>query len=191
MANVDAPFGFRLVGKVGSNINNVGRTEYRIAASEAAIYKGDPVEFDTTGSVAKADAASPLLGVFDGCFYTDPTTSKPSWSNYWPSNAATDAVAFVFDDPMALYEIQCDGTMALADLNLNADFIFTASPTTVNGQSVAEINSTTENTNATLPLKLLHLSTDPDNSDVSADNANWIVKINNHQLSGGTGTTGL
>ena len=180
MANVDAPFGFRLVGKVGSNINNVGRTEYSIAASEAAIYKGDPVEFDTTGSIKKADAASPLLGVFDGCFYTDPTTSKPSWSNYWPSNAATDAVAFVFDDPMAL-----------ADLNLNADFIFTASPTTVNGQSVAEIDSTTENTNATLPLKLLHLSTDPDNSDVSADNANWIVKINNHQLSGGTGTTGL
>ena len=79
----------------------------------------------------------------------------------------------------------------LTDLNLNADFIFTASPTTVNGQSVAEIDSTSENTNATLPLKLLHISTDPDNSDVDSANANWIVKINNHQLSGGTGTTGI
>ena len=44
MANVDAPFGFRPVGELGSNIQNGGTTKYRIEDNQTgAIYKGDPV----------------------------------------------------------------------------------------------------------------------------------------------------
>ena len=44
MANQDAAFGLRAIGKVGQNRDNQGLSEYSIAASSAAIYQNDPVE---------------------------------------------------------------------------------------------------------------------------------------------------
>ena len=42
-----------------------------------------------------------ILGVFNGCFYTDPTTGKPTFSNYYPgSTNASDIMANVIDDPI-------------------------------------------------------------------------------------------
>jgi hypothetical protein len=45
MANQDAAFGFRPIGKVGQNRDNQGLSEYNIAASSSAIYQNDPVQF--------------------------------------------------------------------------------------------------------------------------------------------------
>ena len=40
------------------------------------------------------------LGTLNGVFYTDATTSKPTFANFSPaSNTATDIVAFINDDP--------------------------------------------------------------------------------------------
>ena len=44
-------------------------------------------------------------------------------------------------------------------------------------------------TTATLPLKAIDISQDPENSDVASANTNVMVVINNHLLS--AGTTGL
>jgi hypothetical protein len=49
MANQDAAFGFRPIGKVGQNRDNQGLSEYNIAASSSAIYQNDPVQFLATG----------------------------------------------------------------------------------------------------------------------------------------------
>jgi hypothetical protein len=43
MANKDAAFGLRPIGKVGQNRDAQGLSEYSIAASSAAIYQNDPV----------------------------------------------------------------------------------------------------------------------------------------------------
>ena len=44
MANVNSPFGFRLVGMLTGGIGNVSIRRYRIPASEThAIFLGDPV----------------------------------------------------------------------------------------------------------------------------------------------------
>ena len=82
MANIDAPFGLRPVGELGSNIQNGGTTKYRIADNQAgAIYKGDIVFIGDasqagTGVTPAAGSIGPVaagnicsVGVFNGCFY--------------------------------------------------------------------------------------------------------------------------
>ena len=45
MANKDAPFGFRSVGKKGGGVANGGVTEYEIASGATGnIFSGDPVK---------------------------------------------------------------------------------------------------------------------------------------------------
>ena len=49
-----------------------------------------------------------------------------------------------------------------------------------------ELDVTTGATTATLPLKALDISQDPENSDVSSANTNVVVIINNHLYAAGT-----
>ena len=85
--------------------------------------------------------------------------------------------AFVYDDPNKLYEVQANGTLAdPTSIGSNADMAYTAG-STVNGQSKEELG-TLIGSGATGQFVIVGLSTDPDNSDASADNANWIVRLN-------------
>ena len=95
MANKDAAFGLRSIGKVGQNRDNQGLSEYNIAASSAAIYQNDPVEMATSGNITVAAAGDVLLGTLNGVFFTDASTSKPTFANHLKaSNTATDIVGF-------------------------------------------------------------------------------------------------
>ena len=58
-----------------------------------------------------------------------------------------------------------------------------------NSMDTLEIDVSTGATTATLPLKAIDISQDPENSDVASANTNVMVVINNHLLS--AGTTGL
>ena len=49
MANQDAPFGLRPIGKVGSNRDAQGLSEYEIAACASAIYQNDVVKASGAG----------------------------------------------------------------------------------------------------------------------------------------------
>ena len=50
MANKDAAFGLKPIGKVGQNKDAQGLSEYTIAAStSSAIYQNDPVKAASTG----------------------------------------------------------------------------------------------------------------------------------------------
>ena len=132
-----------------------------------------------------------ILGVFNGCRYTDPTTSKETFSNSYPGSiAASDIEAFIIDAPLARFEIQADDTFPVTDLFGNFDIV-DQSPVgdTSSGISRAELDVTTGATTATLPLKALDISQDPENSDVSSANTNVVVMINNHLYA--AGTTGL
>ena len=192
MANKDAPFGLRYVRNLQGNYNSSGQSRYRITTADATnatnIYQGDIVTQGTAGNVtriARADGGSAtsaiILGVFNGCFYTDPTTSKPTWSNYWPGNAATDAVAFIYDSPMDVFEVQADAAFPVADLFGNFDIVDNAGTgSEASGLSYLELDVTTGATTATLPLKALDISTDPENSDVITANTNVLVTIQNH-----------
>ena len=194
MANNDAPFGLRYVRNVQGNYNNAGQSRYRLTTSDTAnttkVYQGDIVTQNTGGIVtriARADGGSAtsdiIVGVFNGCFYTDPTTSQPTWSNYWPGNAATDAIAFIYDDPFDVFEVQADAAFPVADLFGNFDIVDNSGTgSTTSGWSYVELDVTTGATTATLPMKAFDISGDPENSDMGSANTNVLVTIQNHLL---------
>jgi hypothetical protein len=186
MANLDAPFGLRPVGKLGSNINNEGTSKYQIVSGETdVVMKGDLVKLEASGYITKSgngDAVA-AIGVFNGCFYQDPTTQKPTWSNYYPGSiTVTQGTidAYVYDDPNTLYEIQANGIVAQDKVGRNADIVY-AVGNTINGQSKTELNSTVAGAGVAAQLRIVRICEDPDNSDIATTDANWIVRINEHQ----------
>ena len=195
MANIDAAFGLRPIAKVGSAPGGTtGTTKYSIADNQGtAIFTGDPVKYKNDGTVEVATAGDASCGVFMGCFYTDPTTSKPTFRNHFPASLSPgDAIAFVADDPDQLFIAQQDSdgsNLVAADLNLNADLVFGAGSTST-GMSGVEIDSSTKNTTAALQVRLIDFYDTPSN-DATANNSILVVKINNHQLGSHTGTAGV
>lgn len=184
MANKDASFGLKPVKMIGGAPYNGGQSRYRIASSYGtAIYQGDLVMQVTGGGIEihAVGGTVPLIGVFNGCSYTDPTTGEQVFKNYYPaSTAASDIIANVIDDPMVVFEIQADEAFPVADLLGNFDTIKTNSGSTKTGISGDEVDVSTGATTATLPLKVIDISQDPNNSDVGSANTNVYAVIQNH-----------
>ena len=193
MANQDAPFGFRAIGGMGSSYETQGTSKYQINDNWTnAIFQGDLVGAgdgtvtDRAGTASVAGyifgsiAASTLnLGVFNGCFYIDPTTSKPTWKNYYPGavNITTGTIdAYVYDNPQQLYEVQTSGTLDQTDVGSLIDQGTYAAGSTINGHSVMEIGGTSQFTTA--QFRIVRVSEDPSNSDTSTANSNWVVRLN-------------
>ena len=176
MANQDAAFGFRPTRSlVGGNIRT---EEYKIAANyDTALYTGQVVEAVTAGGIEAAAAADvQQLGVFGGVFYTDPTTSKPTWSAYYPASTnASDLKASVYADPYIVFEAQHDGT-GTAALNHSAMDFVGVGGSTITGQSTSELDTSTAATDN--GLKQIGISVDPDNSDTSSANCNAYCVFN-------------
>ncbi len=181
MANKDAPFGFRAVGELGSSIQNGGTSKYLIASGETdVIYKGDVVTLETAGTITvSGNTTTANIGVFNGCFYNDPTTQKPTWKNYYPGSitpSVGNIDAFVYDDPNMLFEVQANGTIAQTAVGDNCDQVYAAG-STINGASKSELGSVA---GGTAQFRVVRISEDPDNSDISSANSNWIVRFNEH-----------
>ena len=186
MANKDAAFGLKAIGKVGQNRDNQGLSEYSIAASATAIYQGDPVEMAATGTITVAAAGDVLLGPLNGVFYTDASTSKPTWANHLnASNTATDIVGFVSDDPYERFEIQSDAALTAAEVGMNADIVYAAG-STPNYISKVELDHSDLKT-ATAQLRVIGISKDPQNDEAGAADVNAVVIINEHFLKGTVG----
>ena len=191
MANLDSPFGLRPVRMVNGSPFSNQQNRYRIAANYGtSIYQGDLVKVVTGGGIERVAAGDGglVLGVFNGCTYTDPSSGKQKWSNYYPASTnASDIIAFVIDAPDTVFEVQADDTFPVADLFGNFDIV-DGSPAgdTTSGISNLELDVTTGATTATLPLKALDISQDPLNDDVATANTNVLVVINNHLFSAGT-----
>jgi hypothetical protein len=188
MANKDAAFGLRAIGKVGQNRDNQGLSEYSIAASSSAIYQNDPVK-TSGGYLLVAGAGGNLRGALTGVFFTDASTSKPTFANHLEaSNTASDIVGFVADDPYERFEIQSNNSSASAvtDVGKTADLVYAAG-SSPNYVSKVELDDSTLNTTAQ-QLKIMGISKDPDNSDIASANVNFQVIIAEHELKVTTGT---
>jgi hypothetical protein len=188
MANKDSAFGLRAIGKVGQNRDNQGLSEYSIAANSSAIYQNDPVQALATGYIGVNSANDGnLLGSLNGVFYTDTSSSKPTWANHLEaSNAATDIVGFVADDPYERFEIQSSGTLAIADINLNANLAYAAGATP-NYVSKAEVTTASGMTTNVKQIKVIGVTKDDENNQLAnattyAANVNVVGIINEHNL---------
>ena len=176
MANKDAAFGFKPTRHLTGG--QIRAEEYAIAANYgSAIYTGQVVEAVAGGGIEAAAAGdTQIAGVFGGVFYTDPTTSKPTFKPFYAASTnASDLKATVYADPYIVYEAQHDGTGTAAMNNSAFDFTGVAG-SDLSGQSTSEIDTSTSGTSG--GFKQIGISTDPDNSDTSSANANAYCVIN-------------
>jgi hypothetical protein len=193
MANQDAAFGLRPLKTVGQQDDSTGMSSYWIDAGEASpMYQGSLVGSPATGTGYVDIQAAGLvlnLGAFWGCFYNDPTTLKPTFKNYYPGAitppSSKDIEAFVYDSPYQMYEVQSDNASASAqaDIFKCAD-IAGVSGSTLNGVSSMELGDST--LGASGQLKIIGVSRDPKNNDITAANVNWRVQVSEHLLGSGT-----
>jgi hypothetical protein len=113
---IDAPYGFKAINEL-NGLPYAGATrQFPIARSyNTDLFYGDLVQLQTDGTLIKTSysaASSPTsviagaIGVFVGCQFTNPTTKQLQFSQYYPaSTAANDILAFVIDDPSALFKV--------------------------------------------------------------------------------------
>ena len=194
MANQDAAFGLRPLKTLGQQDDSTGMSSHKILPGDASLlYQGSMAVANTNGYIDISSATSTLnIGAFWGCYYVDPTTLKPTFKNYYPGSItppSSGAIeAFVYDSPYQEFEVQSDatGASAQADIFMCCD---TSSPTagsTSNG--ISSMESTDTFVAGPAQLKVIGVSRDPENSDLTSANVNWRVQICEHIF--GSGTTG-
>jgi len=122
-------------------------------------------------------------------FFTDPTTSKPTFSNHYPGAiVASDIVANVITDPDVVFEVKVDDANAgLAQVGSTCNIASYSVGDTTSGISNVVIDGDTFATSSASNFAVVALSTDVDNSDYTAANANILVRINKHQFRDTTG----
>lgn len=111
--SVDAAYGFKAVNELNGLPYAGAIRQIPISRNYGtAIYNGDLVELAagvvnitgmTTSTTTTARAGQ--VGVFVGCSYTNPSTGQKLFAQYYPaSTLANDIMAFVVDDPSALFK---------------------------------------------------------------------------------------
>jgi hypothetical protein len=101
---VSAPYGYKPVNLIGGQVFAGSTRNLPIQYNYGtALYYGDLVTL-SAGYVVIAtypvSTTNTTVGVFLGCYYTNPTTKQRQYSQYYPANVtAGDITAIVGDDP--------------------------------------------------------------------------------------------
>ncbi len=159
------------IKKLGGQPYTGANSVYKIASAYATtIFQGDLVKLGNADGTIQKDTGTTTatpVGVFVGCAYTDPNLKYKVFKNLWvASTVATDAVAYVVDDPDMIFKIQGDGLGTIygqTSLGTNAALIQTAGNTTSGISAVALDSSSVANTSG-LPLKIINVDPGPTNA---------------------------
>ena len=208
-ANQTAGFGFRQAPTVGSTPATGGQAEYKIKSGlGVGIFQNNPVSHqaaagddgylqditagtmdDTlTGGAGWTTGTSgiqPIIGVFNGAFYINSSTKKPTFANHILAGTtfskdyntgSDDGIGLVNDNPMQEYTCKADAAVTQANLlsTFNSTDGATAG-TQTNGQSTVKLDVT--GTAATSMFRIVRTANDPANDDNSVLNSNVIVQI--------------
>lgn len=186
---VSAPYGFK-------PINSIGGTPYagstrQIPVDSGAVYAGDLVEMLASGKckvIASSSAAAQCLGACVGVQYTN-SSGQTVQAQYAPASGVTDVVAYVVDDPRALYKVAVVSsgttlaTLGRAAVGQNTSVVLNAGSATT-GDSAQAISSTTNTTN-TLPVRIIDVV--PATATGADAYVELVVKINTHSYNNTTG----
>ena len=208
-ANQTAGFGFRQAPTVGSTPATGGQAEYKIKSGlGVGIFQNNPVSHQHTsgddgylqditadtmddGIGGGADWSTgtsniqPIIGVFNGAFYINSSTSKPTFANHVLASAtfgtdyntgSSDGIGLVNDNPMQEYTCKADAAVTQANLlhTFNSEDGATVG-TSTHGQSTVKLDIT--GTAATSMFRIVRTANDPANNDASVLNSNQIVQI--------------
>lgn len=197
MANTSAPFGFRQVSGTGS-APTYEQVAMAVASSNTtAIYYGDavvPVTGSATGYIKQATASTvALAGIFYGCQYLSTSQKRTVWSNYWPgSDASSDVIAYVVNDPNAKFVVQAGGTnvgFSKIGQNIQLNVGTGNSASGISGMYVE-----TPATTATLPFRVVDVVSQPpgaNGTDITAAYNYVIVQFNNTLTRASGAQTGI
>lgn len=198
---VDAPYGLQAVNRVDGMPYAGAARQIPIASTyNTAIFNGDIVRIAAGGTVVKSTvtvdsttaAANYTAGVFVGVQYVN-SQGQTVQAQYYPGNAAaTSAVAYVIDDPMAAFKVAVtlsNGAMSTVNQSaVGANFsVRQGTGSTTSGDSAVSVYATNAQGNAAvLPVRVIAVV--PDTAANATAFREVIVKINNHQyLAAGEG----
>jgi len=186
---VSAPYGFQ-------PINSIGGTPYagstrQIPVASGAVYTGDLVEMLSSGTcavISSGTAAAQCLGVCVGVQYTN-SSGQTVQAQYAPASGVTNVVAYVVDDPRALFKVAIVSsgttmsTLTRTAVGQNAPVALNSGNANT-GDSAQAITTSTDVT-ATLPIRIVDVV--PETMTSTTAYAEVIVKINTHTYNNTTG----
>ena len=196
---ISKPYGLKPINLIGGQVFAGATRQLAITTSgvnyATAIFYGDVVQLSSNGTViistldTDTSPVAGVVGVFLGCSFTNPVTKQKTFSQYWPGYASgvTDAVAYVCDDPDALFKVVSVGDTADGSglvvapvqqtaLGTNAVLVLNSGSTNT-GDSAIGIYSA--GTTTSLPMRIVDLV--PDTAYISSGNLVFpevIVKFN-------------
>ena len=189
MATTATPYGFKPLNHVGGTPYAGAVRHIKIASGFGTnIFNGSIVNIVAAGTIevvtdigSNADQfPAGVIGVFVGCTYTDPTSKNKTFSHHWPTGTvASDAMAYVVDDPQVLFQVQADATVAQTALGANAPLAAvqsTSTGDTTTGNSTTALDAD-EVTTATVAFRIVDFVESPD-STVGDAFTDLIVKFN-------------
>jgi len=205
-----AGYGCRAVMTVGSTPATSGQSEYKLydyaGAAFNTIFKGDPVSLnagtqaaekgyiqdatydstddDNSGGAGWQNSADPLLvGVFNGAFYIDAGTSKPTFANSVTSGTnfavdyntgSSDGTAFVLDNPNQEFNMRANAAWQQNDVGLNYNTGDNGA-TGISGMSDERLSIAT--VNAASMFTLVRGANIPGQNDYASEGSDVVVVI--------------
>ena len=198
---VSAPYGLQPINSVDGKPYAGATRQLPIASTyNTAIFNGDIVAVVDGGTIEKSgvtndsttSAANYTYGVFLGVQYVN-AQGQTVQAQYYPGNAAaTSAVAYVVDDPMAAFKVAVvfansvvtTVNQSVVGINMAID---QGTGSTTTGNSGAGVLVPSDNTGnaATLPVRVV--SVIPETATNATAFTEVVVKINNPQILRATG----
>ena len=166
MSATNAPFGLRPAYHPSGLDRATALADGILSTYSTDILKGQPVKMATTGVIQVAAAGDAFLGAFSGVEFTD-TTGRRRVSNYWPANTAYQTgscIAYYYDDPNIVYEIQGDGSMTQNMVGAESDLSNTTAGSTTTGLSQCTISTSVVAAGSSAQMRIINLAPYPGNA---------------------------
>ena len=215
MANTSTTgYGFRAVEVLGNGPATQGQSRYSILSGLGVrILKNEPIgpqdgsgddgymqsiapatmdDANTGGASWDADTTTPevCVGISNGVFYIDGTTSKPTWANSVaasktfatnPNTGNSDGVVFVNDYPFQEYMVRADAVVGSTRALAQAEFLVkymnqNNGGSGYQGQSQGTLNIAGHNNG--YMWKIVRSAEVPNQKDLSAAGCDLVVAFN-------------
>ena len=193
---VSAPYGLAPINSVDGKPYAGATRQLPIASTyNTAIFNGDIVRVAAGGTIQKSTvtvdsttaAANNTYGVFMGVQYVN-AQGQTVQAQYYPGNtAATSAVAYVVDDPMAAFKVAVTFSGNATVTTVNRSIVGTnmsvrqGTGSTITGDSAVSVYATNSEGNAAaLPVRVVEVV--PETATSSTAFTEVIVKLNNPQI---------
>ena len=199
MSSTAAPFGLRPISRVGAGSQEVFRQLPIASGYGTDIAMGDIVHLVDGGTATTIEKQSgtgddtteiDIMGIFMGCSFTDPNTKQLTFSQLWPaSTVASDAMAFVVDNPNVEFVIQADGAPSnTGDIYGKNTLLIQTAPNTDLKVSRVALDISELSTDAQNPIRVIDYLGGDQGDEKGTSFPLLVCMFNYHQLTSTTGS---